>query len=140
MAANWHLGDVGSATDFSINASLGHPGAAYSSTARAGGRCWGRGVPGLPTSHGWEILDKRAGEGWCRFGYRSAFKHNTTIEIRLASRITVLKEGNGKKLAGPELRLCFSCVCRRSTLTKIQLLCSAFLLPQLENTFFWGRL
>jgi len=33
MAANWHLGDVGSTTDFSINARLGHPGAVRSSAA-----------------------------------------------------------------------------------------------------------
>lgn len=34
MAANWHLGDIGSATDFSINARLGHPGAVRSSAVR----------------------------------------------------------------------------------------------------------
>lgn len=45
MAANWHLGDVGSTTDFSINARLGHPGAPYSPAARAGGACSARGVP-----------------------------------------------------------------------------------------------
>lgn len=46
MAANWHLGDVGSTTDFSINASLGHPGALHSSVAHAGSSCLGQRVLG----------------------------------------------------------------------------------------------
>lgn len=66
MAANWHLGDVGSTTDFSINASLGHPGAPYSSAAHAGGSCEGRGVPGCrrPTvGRLWTSMQERVGVG-----------------------------------------------------------------------------
>ena len=85
---------------------------------------------GLPISHGWEVMDKRAGEGWCWVGYYSAFKQNVTIEIQRASPVTILKEGNGKKLTSPKLRFCFF-----GTLTKLQLLCLVFLLSQLENTF-----
>lgn len=60
------------------------------------------------------------------------------IEIRLASRITVLKEGNGKKLASPKLRFCFIRVGHRSTLTELQLLYVVLLLSQLANTFCGG--
>lgn len=56
MAANWHLGDVGSTTDFSINASLGHPGAPYSS-----GSCEGLGVPGWDVP--WTSIQERAALG-----------------------------------------------------------------------------
>lgn len=61
MAANWHLGDVGSTTDFSINASLGHPGAPRSSVV-----CWcsGRGVPGCrhpAVGSSWIGMRERAG-------------------------------------------------------------------------------
>ena len=80
MAANWHLGDVGSTTDFSINASLGHPGAPYSSAARAGGSCSGRGVPGCqcPTvGRLWMSMQERAGVG--------------LVTILLSSKIRQLK-------------------------------------------------
>lgn len=93
---------------------------------------------GLPVSHGWEIMDKDAGEGWCWFGYCSAFKQNTMVKIWLASQIAVRKEGNGKNLASPKLAFCFFWVCRRSTLTKLQLLCIVFPFSQLGNTFYGG--
>lgn len=76
MAANWHLGDVGSTADFSVNASLGHPGALLPCVTRAGGegcRC--------PTAgRSWTSLQQRAA---C-WGCNSAFKQSTTIKIRIS--------------------------------------------------------
>lgn len=60
-----------------------------------GGR---QGCPCPTVGRTWTRIQEK---GWCWFGCYSAFKQNTMIEIRLASRITVLKEGNGKKTCQP---------------------------------------
>lgn len=125
MAANWHLGDVGSTTD--LLALMPDLGILELCTllrrvlavcARCEG-CCARWAAGLPMSHAWENMGKHTRKGWCWFACYSAFEQNTMIKIRLVSRITILKEGNGKKLAGPRLRFCFFRVCHCSTLTKL---------------------
>lgn len=124
MAANWHLGDVGSTADFSINASLGHPGSPLPFVTRAGGegcRC--------PT----------AGRSWTSLQQRAA----ALVAILLSSKVQWLKSVSQKihvlgdcplrrkkcKTSSPTLRFCFFW----SITITVFLHC--FLLSQLETTF-----